>query len=346
MHLTHRLVSLLALLAVAAIFLVACGDDNGDDADPDKVTFMPGFKPQANLPFVGAYVADVKGFFTDQDLDVEIQHVSQPGENFRFLALDEVQFTTGDAAALLERRGGDPPLPLVSIALVGQRGQQGFAVLADSGIESPGHWEGKLAGYKGSKPTPDYLAILAAEGVDRSKIDEVRVLFAPTILTEGEVDIFPVFLSNEPDTIRGLGHEVTLFEAADYGAPTLGLSYVATEDYITENPDIVRRFLKAVLRGIQYSDENRDEAVDIVMQFAPQEDPDHQRFMLETELDAALTGEAAENGVGWQTGEQWRALHDWLVDFDALTTPLDDPADAFTDEFLGDIYRDGELVWP
>lgn len=313
---------------------------------PVKVTFMAGFKPQANLPFVGAYVAQEKGFFAQQGLEVEIKHVVQPGENFRFLAAGEVQFTTGDAAVVLERRAGEPSLPIVAIALIGQRGQQGFAVLADAGIRSPKDWEGRTAGYKGSQPTPDYLALLAAAGTDQGKVKDVRVGFDPRVLTERRVDVFPVFISNEPYTLRRLGFEVRLFEAADYGVPTLGLTYVTTEQYARERPEVVGRFLKAVLRGIAWAKENPSEAIDIVLKFAPNEDREHMRFMMETELAAAVTAQTEANGIGWMTAEQWRALHDMLVRFEALPRPLNDLNAAFTDRFLREIYQGGKLVWP
>jgi ABC-type nitrate/sulfonate/bicarbonate transport system substrate-binding protein len=335
-----------AVVLVAAIsLLAACGGDDeevttptpGSNEPPERITFMAGFKPQANLPFVGVYVAQEQGFFAEENLEVEIQHVATPGENFRFLALDEVQITTADATALLERRTGDPELPFVSIALIGQRGQQGFAVLEDSGIETPEDWAGKRAGYKGVQVTPDYLAILEANGVERSAVGEVRVGFEPQILTEGQVDVFPVFLSNEPNILRNLGYDVRVFEAADYGAPTLGLTYIATEEFIEGNPDVIARFLWAALRGIDYADDNPEEALEIVMQYAPQEDREHQRFMLDTELAAAFVDEA-EHRPGWQTLEQWQELHDFLVRFDALEAPVDDISAVFTDRFVREIY--------
>lgn len=356
--LSRRLLLGALLPLLAAVLLVACESDGAGPEPsptappaaspeasppaPDKVTFMAGFRPQANLPFVGAYVAQEKGFFAEQNLEVEIQHVSTPGENFRFLSLGQVQFSTADAATVIERAGDDPPLGIVSIALIGQRGQQGFAVLADSGIESPEDWAGKRAGYKGTQPTPDFLAILNAVGVDPAQVETIRVGFEPQILTEGQVDIFPVFISNEPYTLRNLGYDVRLFEAADYGAPTLGLTYVTTQDYLSENPDIVLRFLKAVLRGIEYAHDNPDEAVDIVLQFAEQADRDHMRFMLDTEL------EAAENpqGYGWMNGEQWQALHDFLVEFGGIEEPLADLPAIFTTDFITEAYEGGALVWP
>jgi ABC-type nitrate/sulfonate/bicarbonate transport system substrate-binding protein len=253
---------------------------------------MAGFKPQADLPFVGAYVAQEKGFFQEQGLTVKIEHSRTSGEEFRFLAAGEVQITTADASVVLERRSGDPPVPLVAVALIGQTGQQGFAVLADSGIQTPKDWEGKTFGYKGSQPTPDYLAIVDAEAVDRSKIQEVRVGFEPQVLTEKMVDILAVFLSNEPDTLERLGYQVRTFDPADYGVPTLGLTYVTSESYLQEHPDIVQRFLKATLHGIYYAKDHPDEAIDIVLKYAPEEQREHQRFMFDTELAAALTGAA------------------------------------------------------
>jgi ABC-type nitrate/sulfonate/bicarbonate transport system substrate-binding protein len=331
------------LIALASLSVIAFGACSGDDTDPgvDSITFMPGFKPQANLPFVGAYVADQAGFFAEEDLEVEIQHVVTPGDNFRFLAAGEVQITTADASALLEHRASDPPLDLVSIALIGQTGQQGFAVLAVSGIESPEDWVGKTAGYKGSQVTPDYLAILGAADVDRGDVNEVRVGFAPQVLTEGEVDIFPVFVSNEPDTLDRLGFETTVFEAADFGAPTLGLTYVTSQEYIDENPDIVLRFLRAALRGIDFAEQSPTETVDIVLEFAPEEDRDHQAYMMNTEIGMAHSSTADVSGIGWQTEEQWQRLHDHLVTFGALSGPLDDINEAFDTTFLSEIYADG-----
>ena len=51
-----------------------------------EMTFMAGFRPQANLPFVGAYVAQEKGFFTDEGLSVTIEHSAGGGEHLQLLA--------------------------------------------------------------------------------------------------------------------------------------------------------------------------------------------------------------------------------------------------------------------
>ncbi len=167
------------------------------------LTFMAGYKPQANLPFVGAYVAKEKGFFEQNGLDVTIEHSPGRGEHVQLLVAGKVQVTTMDAATILQRRA-DPGLPVVSIALIGQKGQQAFAALAKSGLRTPKDWEGKTVGYKGTPP-PDLYALLSAAGADVNKVNLVNVGFDPRVLSEGHVDVYPLFKSNEPFLLRASG---------------------------------------------------------------------------------------------------------------------------------------------
>src|SRR5688572_29974549 len=59
----------LLLLLLLPLLLLACSGDgasqasqNGASGEVKKITFIAGFKAQANLPFVGAYVAQEKGY--------------------------------------------------------------------------------------------------------------------------------------------------------------------------------------------------------------------------------------------------------------------------------------------
>jgi len=328
----------IGLLFAGASLGAACSDE---ETTARPVTFMAGFKPQANLPFVAAYVAQEKGYFTEQGLVVDIKHST--GEHLNLLMSGDVDFTTADANSVLKRRV-DPELPIVAVALFGQQGQQAFVSLGESGIQTPKDWEGKTFGYKISVP-PDYLAILEAAGVDRSKIQEVRVGFDPRILTEKQVDILAVFKSNEPDTLRGLGFDVTVFDAADYGVPTLGLTYITRQDMVDENADTVKRFVRATMKGLEFAFANTEETLDIIMKFAENENREHQRFMLLTEIENAASPLTDSNGLGWMTAQQWKEFQDSLLQYGALEGSTDVNL-AFTNRFLEGIYDNGKLEWP
>ena len=329
-----------AIIFIVAVALCLAGCNLGE-SEPKTVRFMAGFRPQANLPFVAAYVAQEKGYFEEQGLDVEIQHST--GEHLNLLMSGEVDFTTVDGNSVLQRRA-EPGLPIVAIALFGQQGQQAFLALSDSGISAPKDWEGKTFGYKVTIPV-DYLAILEAEGVDRSQIQEVRVGFDPRVLTEGQVDVLAAFKSNEPNVIRGLGFDVNMFDAADYGVPTLGLTYIVRQEQIDEDSDTVERFLKATMKGLEFAAANTEETLDIVLKYAEGADREHMRFMLDAEFADAVSPLTDTNGLGWMSEEQWQEFHDSLLKYGALPGSQDVSA-AFTDDFLEDIYEDGKVDWP
>jgi ABC-type nitrate/sulfonate/bicarbonate transport system substrate-binding protein len=308
----------------------------------EKITFIAGFKPQADLPFVGVYIAQERGYFKAQGLDVTIQHAVS-GEHVQLLATGRAQFSTGSGGDIL-KRVAQADVPLVSVALISQRDDQAFAVRADSPIRTLKDWEGKLVGYK-STPSADYLALLKIGGVDRSKVREVAVGFDPRVLATGQVDVYPVFAANEPDTLARQGVAVRLFDPTTYGIPSFGLTYMTNRELASTRPDIVKRFLRAALKGIEDATLDRDGAIDIVMKYAPGEDRAHQRYMLDTEIEAAQNDMTRARGIGAMTKEQWSALESFLSEYGALPKRVD-VTTVYNDSFVNELYKAGKLVWP
>jgi ABC-type nitrate/sulfonate/bicarbonate transport system substrate-binding protein len=182
-------------------------------------------------------------------------------------------------------------------------------------------------------------------GVDRSKIQEVPVGFDPRLLAAGKVDVYPVFESNEPDTLKRLGVPTRLFRPSDYGVPSLGLTYLTRQQLVDSDASALERFLKATLRGIQDARADPEAATDIVMEYAPNEEREHQLAMLRVELDMADGPVSKEQGIGWATTQQWQSFHDSLLAYGGIDHAIDVKT-AFTDKILHGVYRDGQLVWP
>jgi len=334
-----------ALAFVAALVLAACNAPAGAPSPTpppiEKITFIAGFKPQADLPFVAVYMAQEKGYFRDQSLEVDIQHATS-GEHIQLLATNRAQFSTGSAGDVM-KRVASAGVPLVSIAQIGQRDEQSFAVRADSPIKTLKDWEGRLVGYK-TTVSADYLALVSIGGIDRAKVREVAVGFDPRVLADGRVDVYPVFTANEPDTLARLGIPVRLFDPTSFGVPGLGLTLMTNQEMVQTKPDVVTRFLRASLRGLADAIADRDAAVEVVMKYATGEDRAHQRYMLDTEIEAAQNDLTRANGIGAMDRTRYVALRDFLLQYGGLTKSVDVDA-VFTDRFLKDLYKDGRLVW-
>ena len=337
-----------ALLSILGVFIAVAGCARptaapAHEAAPRALTFMGGYKPQANLPFVAAYVANDLGYFAEQGLQVDIKHSVGQGEHLKLLLQGTVDVTTADADGVLKRLT-EQDLPIVAFALFGQRGSQAFAVLDDSDIRSPKDFEGRVVGYK-LYQSPDYLAMLERAGADRSRIDEVSVGFDPRILVERKVDVYPVFTSNEPDLLSRIGFPTRLFDPADFGVPTLGLTYITRRELVEQQPEVLARFLKAALHGVATAGSDPVAATEIVMRYAPQEERSHQLAMLKSELEMAAGPVADQLGLGWTTREQWQALQDSLLRHGGLERPIEVDT-AFTDQILRRVYRERVLLWP
>ena len=188
-------------------------------------------------------------------------------------------------------RRADPGLPLVSIRADRSARAAGFCRPDKIRVEDPqrlGRPHRRLQRHPATRPAG---ADLTPPELTRTKIELVNVGFDPRLLTEGKVDVYPVYKSNEPYQIESWGYDLTLWDAADYGVPTLGLAYVTSEDTLANQPEALTRFLRASLKGIRYAADHRDEAVDIVLKYAgPETDREHMRFMLDAELVDAEIG--------------------------------------------------------
>jgi ABC-type nitrate/sulfonate/bicarbonate transport system substrate-binding protein len=355
---------IIPLIASIALLAAACTDDDASDStdatsggtttsaarpadatpaaaprpvyEEAEIIFVAGFRPQANLPFVAVYVAAAEGYFADEQLTVQIEH-SPRGGHLQLLLEKEIAFTTTTASQVLRRRADE--LPVRSIALFGQRGDQGYVVMADSGIEGPADFAGRSVGFKGSVIPAELKAMLATVDLTEDDINLQNVPFDVRPFIEGQVDVFPVFINNEPNQIRNEGVEITVIDPTDFGVPTLGLTFLAHEDTIADDPLLVERFLRATLRGVAFAAANIDAAVEITLQHAEGADPAHQRFLLETDLANAQRAD----GIGRGTLEQWDALEALLIRYEVIEVDID-TARAFDGSFVDALYgADGVL---
>src|SRR4030081_3873591 len=226
-------------VVLSFVFLAACAAPPQQPPALRVVHFMAGYKPQANLPFVAVYAAQPNGYFAQPGLPVDLAHATGQGEHLKLLLQGSEDVITAAGGEVLARRSEG--LPVVAISVLGQRNQRAMAVKADSPIQAPKDWEGRLVGFK-VEPAPEYLAMLASAGVDRGRGRGGPVGFDPRLLASGTVDVYPVFESNEPDTLQRLGVPVRLFRPGDYGVPGMGLTFETRVLLLLQVPVLLARF--------------------------------------------------------------------------------------------------------
>jgi ABC-type nitrate/sulfonate/bicarbonate transport system substrate-binding protein len=132
--------------------------------------------------------------------------------------------------------------PLIIIGAEYQKNPFAIMSMAKTPILTAKDMYGKKIGVQVAN-TSVWDSFLKAAGLDASKITVVPVQFDPTPLTQGTVDGWFSFITNEPNELRAKGFKVATFLLADQGYP------LVSETYFTTTDTLVKAFLTAEIKG-------------------------------------------------------------------------------------------------
>ena len=256
-----------ATLAAAIILAAAAAPHPGRAADRD-VSFVLDFIPGGfHAPW---YVAADKGFFKEEGLNVKISRGYGSGDTVMKVAAG--QYDVGQAAlgALIAARANEN-VPVKATFLYLTRDMLTMWVRDEGIIKTPKDLEGKLiATTAGNAHYVLFPLFAKAAGFDASKVRWVTVDGAVMagMLINKQIDAAPYFWYHGA-RIRPQASErgITLkpFPYADYGLKLYSTSLIARDATIQKDPEMLRKFNQATLRGMRWAADHPDEAARIVM---------------------------------------------------------------------------------
>jgi|SRR5690606_8263140 len=253
----------------------------------DQVTLQLKWVTQAQ--FAGYFVAKDKGFYEEENLDVEIKPGGPDIAPEQVIAGGGADvITTWMAAALAARERG---VPLVNIAQPFKSSGLLLTCLKETGVESPEDFAGRTLGVWFFGNEYPFYAWMAKLGLPTDGSEEgVEVLkqgFNVDPLVQQQADCISTMTYNEYGQVLDAGFsedELVVFNYRDEGVGMLedGL-YVLEEDL--EDPafvDKMVRFVRASMKGWEYARENPDEAAEIVIENdeTGAQTLEHQRYMI------------------------------------------------------------------
>jgi NitT/TauT family transport system substrate-binding protein len=304
-----------------------------------KIKMVLNWKYQG--PQAWFFLAQDKGYFKSEGLDVEIDQGEGSSASVTKVAAGAYQAGFGDINALIDLSAKRPAEAPVAVYMIYNTPPFTIVVKRDSPIRTPKDLEGKTVG----GPANDGALRLFPAFAKVAKVDATKVNItnmAPNLreqmLLRGQVDAIFGFTNTVYFSAKLVGidpeKDLRFINYADYGMDLYSNAVVFSRAFARENPRAVAGFVRAVNRAINDSVANPEAAMDTVMKREPllKRDIEKER-LLATIKEEMSHPEIARIGLGDIDAVRLKRAIEMVVEANSLPrTPAND--EVFDRSFL------------
>ena len=262
------------LVTLATALLVLTGCSSGSDQSTagkalDKVTFVTAV--QANGRGADVFVADKKGYYKDAGIAVDIVLGSSVEKNMGSLTSGKAMFAEFDSTGAIIQIGRQSFTDVRMIAAIHTRMLPAIISL-DPAIATPKDLAGRKLGVApGGVNEMLFPTYAKLAGLDPRTVKVVRIASNNQVaaLVEGKVDALSTFLVQQSNIETAAGKagrtpRALVMPYTDYIGDAMGNALATSTAVIDKDPDLVRRFRDATLKGLRYTVDHPEEAADIL----------------------------------------------------------------------------------
>ena len=257
--------------AIAACFLPSLG------FSAERVTLQ--LKWFHKFQFAGYYAAQLKGFYRDAGLDVNILEAIPSTHVMEQVLAGQAQFGVANGSVVVQRAKGKP---LLVLATLFQHSPDVLLSLASSGIHTPSDLVGKKVMLT-TEYQPQVLAMMKKEGLPNGSVQFVLRENGIEALLKKQVDVLSVYSTTEPLVFKTLGVPVKILKPIEYGVDFYGDTLISTNSYVDTHSDVTQAFIAASLKGWRYAFDHPAELIDYVVGLPGVKERGTTRAMLEFE---------------------------------------------------------------
>lgn len=322
---SNRIILLLAVV----LLLTACVPSKPAPTQELVTIKLPvGYIP--NVQFAPLYVAIEKGFYREEGINLEIDY-SFETDALSLVGANQLQFSVVSGEQVL--LGRNQGLPVVYVMAWYGKFPVGAVSLQEEGIKAPADLKGKRVG------TPvlfgasyiGFRALLEAGGLKESDMKvEVIGFNQAEALVGKQVDTAVIYVANEPMLLEAQGYKIDTIKVSDY-LTLVANGLLTNEKTVQENPDLVRRMVRATLRGLEEAAAHPDEAYEICKKYVEnlaQADEKTQRKVLASSIELWQL-----DPLGYSDPQGWENMQDLMLQMGLLQKPLD-LSKVYTNEFV------------
>ncbi len=249
------IISLLLSIATTALANTPAGNNNQLDSVVLQLRWLHQFQ------FAGYYAAIEQGYYKDVGLQVEINE-GGPGVNTIKEVIDgKAHYGVTNSEVLLQRLKGKP---VVVLAAIFQHSPLALVIRQSSGITNPQELKGHNIILSQGTRDVEIKAMLLNEGINLKELNIVKSFTTTEDYTNPAIDSFPVYTTNQPFFLEREKVTYSVLKPSTYGIDFYGDCLFTSVQELENNPERVKAFRKASLKGWEYAMEHPALMVDFI----------------------------------------------------------------------------------
>lgn len=257
---------------------------NATDTTLEKVSIQ--LKWFYQYQFAGILVAKEKGFYEDLGLDVTIKERDPSQNNILQVLNGESEYGISDSVILRHRAQG---YPVKVLSTIFQHNAMVLMSKKESQILSPYEIKGKRISYQEGLDDSIITSLLAFANLDKDDYIKKPMDFTHMQFVNDEIDISEAYISIEPYWLKKKYNiDVNIIDPRNYGIDFYGDLIFTTQKEIDEHPQRVKAFNEATLKGWKYALENREEAINIILEKYNTRDLEYEQLLYEARITENL----------------------------------------------------------
>lgn len=330
---------LIALVSFAgAAFLIQQNSDSKQGNQKDKFRFALDWTPNTN--HTGIYVAEAKGYYGKENLDLEI--LPNPGGTSTdpLILEDKADAAIGFSEGVTASAASGSPI--TSIAAILSTNTTAVAVRSSDNINSLAELDGKTFGGFGAKFEAAAMKAVIQHDGGKGEFKSAVVSTGPIeALDSGNVDFVWIFEGWDGIKAKRDGIDLKLFLVKEHGLPDYYTpNIIAAPDKIESDPKLFKRFMRATQKGYEYAIKNPDEAAKILINQAKKGVFEDEELVYQSQR--YLTDKYSHDYLpfGYQKAEMWQNYPNFMAEKGAILNSEGQPvknidvSSLYTNQFI------------
>jgi NitT/TauT family transport system substrate-binding protein len=332
-----RLIAGAAYAASFAALLPGAVSAQGSPPALTKVVFSLDFIPLGR--HAAWYAALAEGYYKDEGLDVSIIPSQGTAQVIQAVESGTANIGFVDVPSVIIARGNGSKLKLVAVNYV-KAPYAIFSLSNGANVTEPKQLEGLNLGSGAGSFTPKVIqGFMAQKGLDPNKltISNVAPPARAATLLSGKIPAIEFFVMSKPGLEAGAkasNTELRTLLLADHGLELYGNGIAATEDYIAKNSDVLKRFVRASLKGWKFTIANPGKAAADQIKYVPSLKLEGSVAEIKVVTDLAVTAETKKNGLGWFDPAKMKANVDFVEKYIGVAGKPPIATDIYATGFL------------